>query len=80
MYSDIPFWLSLVYMLGGFFLLAWSSDRFIDSAAVVARALGISPFIIGILVIGFGTLYAFCATRQLLFTTVKSSDTVVELL
>ncbi|MBO4448409.1 MAG: calcium/sodium antiporter [Kiritimatiellae bacterium] len=55
MYSDIPFWLSLVYMLGGFFLLAWSSDRFIDSAAVVARALGISPFIIGILVIGFGT-------------------------
>ena len=55
MYSDIPFWLSLVYMLGGFFLLAWSSDRFIDSAAAVARALGISPFIVGILVIGFGT-------------------------
>ena len=55
MYSDIPFWLSLVFMLGGLAALAWSSDVFVDGAAAVARALGISPFIIGMVIIGFGT-------------------------
>ena len=54
-YSDIPFWLSLVFMLGGLGLLAWSSDVFVDGAAAVAKALGISPFIIGMVIIGFGT-------------------------
>ena len=43
MYSDIPFWLSLVLMLGGLAVLAWSSDVFADGAAAVAKALGISP-------------------------------------
>ena len=47
MYSDIPFWLSLVLMLGGLAVLAWSSDVFVDGAAAVAKVLGISPFIIG---------------------------------
>ena len=55
MYADVPFWLSLVMILGGFAALAWSSDVFIDGASRVARALRISPFIIGMVVIGFGT-------------------------
>ena len=55
MYTDIPFWLSAVFMLGGLFALAWSSDVFVDGAAALARALGISPFIIGMVIIGFGT-------------------------
>ena len=55
MYSDIPFWLSLVLMLGGLAVLAWSSDVFVDGAAAFAKALGISPFIIGMVIIGFGT-------------------------
>lgn len=55
MYSDIPFWLSLVFMFGGLVALAWSSDLFIDGAAALARALGISPFVIGMVIIGFGT-------------------------
>ena len=55
MYTDIPFWLSLVFMLGGLALLAWSSDVFVDGAAALAKALGISPFIIGMVIIGFGT-------------------------
>ena len=55
MYTDIPFWLSLVFMLGGLAALAWSSDYFVDGAAVLAKALGISPFIIGMVIIGFGT-------------------------
>ena len=55
MYSEIPFWLSLAFMLGGFAALAWSSDAFVDGASVVAKALGISPFVIGMVIIGFGT-------------------------
>ena len=55
MYTDIPFWLSIVFMLGGLALLAWSSDVFVDGAAALAKALGISPFIIGMVIIGFGT-------------------------
>ena len=42
-------------MLGGLAVLAWSSDVFVDGSAAVARALGISPFIIGMVIIGFGT-------------------------
>ena len=55
MYTDIPFWLSLVFMVGGLAALAWSSDVFVDGAAAVAKLLGISPFIIGMVIIGFGT-------------------------
>jgi len=54
-YTDIPMWLSLVFMLGGLAVLAWSSDVFVDGSAIVAKALGISPFIIGMVIIGFGT-------------------------
>ena len=55
MYADIPMWLSLVMMIGGLVALAWSSDLFVDGAAAVAKFLGISPFIIGMVIIGFGT-------------------------
>ena len=55
MYADIPFWLSAVFMFGGLAALAWSSDFFVDGAAAVAKLLGISPFIIGMVIIGFGT-------------------------
>ena len=55
MYTDIPFWLSVVFMFGGLAALAWSSDFFVDGAAAVAKILGISPFVIGMVIIGFGT-------------------------
>jgi len=55
MYSDLPNWLSPVLVLCGLYVLAKASDAFVDGAAAVARALGISPFIIGMVVIGFGT-------------------------
>ena len=54
-YTDIPMWLSLAFMLVGLAVLAWSSDVFVDGSAIVAKALGISPFIIGMVIIGFGT-------------------------
>jgi len=55
MYPDVPFWLSLVFMVGGFVALAWSSDAFVTAAAALARALGVSPFLVGMVIIGFGT-------------------------
>ena len=55
MYTEISLWLSIVFMLGGLVALAWSSDVFVDGAAALAKAFGISPFIIGMVIIGFGT-------------------------
>lgn len=55
MYTNIPLWLSLAFVVGGLVALAWSSDAFVDGAAALARRLGISPFIVGMVVIGFGT-------------------------
>ena len=52
---DIPLLLSLVFMAGGLFVLSWSADKFVDSAAKLARAFGVSPLIVGMVIIGFGT-------------------------
>ena len=55
MYPDVPLWLSVAFMLGGLAALAWSSDLFVAGSASIARALGLSPFVVGMVVIGFGT-------------------------
>lgn len=55
MYVDIPIWLSVAMMIVGLVALAWSSDTFVDGASSVAKSLGISPFVIGMVIIGFGT-------------------------
>ena len=55
MYPDIPLWLSIVCIVFGFAVLAWSSDAFVDGASALAKAFGVSPFIIGMVIIGFGT-------------------------
>ena len=39
----------------GLTLLIWSADVFIDGAAAVARYYGMSPLLIGMLIVGFGT-------------------------
>ena len=39
----------------GMLLLIWSADRFVDGAAGLARNLGLSPLLVGMLVVGFGT-------------------------
>lgn len=45
---------SLAILLG-FGLLLWSADRFVDGAAAIAIHAGVSPLIIGMLIVGFGT-------------------------
>ncbi|MFP4294665.1 MAG: calcium/sodium antiporter [Halothiobacillaceae bacterium] len=47
--------LASLAILGGLVLLAYSADRFVDAATAVARALGLPPLLIGMLVVGFGT-------------------------
>ncbi len=42
-------------ILAGFLLLIWSADRFIVGAAATARNLNVSPLIIGLTIVGFGT-------------------------
>ena len=55
MYTDIHLGLAILFVVGGLYLVAKSAGLFIDSAGAVATALGVNPFIIGMVVIGFGT-------------------------
>lgn len=47
--------LALLAIVAGLVLLVWSADRFVDGAAATATHLGMSPLLIGMVVIGFGT-------------------------
>lgn len=42
-------------ILAGFALLVWGADRFVEGAAATARNLGVSPLIVGLTIVGFGT-------------------------
>lgn len=52
---SIPLLLPLIALFIGLALLVWSSDIFIDGAASTALHLNVSPLIIGVVVLGFGT-------------------------
>ncbi|MBX2847717.1 MAG: calcium/sodium antiporter [Acidiferrobacterales bacterium] len=45
----------IAFILVGFFLLIWSADLLVDNASTLAEKLGVSAFVIGVLIIGFGT-------------------------
>lgn len=47
--------LSVLAVVIGLVVLVWSADRFVDGAVGVAQFLGMSTFLIGMLVVGFGT-------------------------
>lgn len=46
---------SILYVVLGFILLIWSADRLVIGASATARNLGISPLVIGLTIVGFGT-------------------------
>lgn len=50
-----PLLTNLIALLLGLGLLAWSADQFVDGAAGLAVRLGVSPMIIGLTVVAFGT-------------------------
>jgi cation:H+ antiporter len=47
--------LPLIAIAGGIVALMWSAERFISGAAALARHFGLSPLLIGMLIVGFGT-------------------------
>lgn len=47
--------MSILAIIGGFVLLVWGADRFVHGAAATARNLGVSPLVIGLTIVGFGT-------------------------
>ena len=47
--------ISLIMIVSGLWLLTWSANRFVDGAAALSQKFGVPPFIIGMVVIGFGT-------------------------
>ena len=46
---------SILLLVVGLVLLVWSADRFIEGSIEVARSLGMSPLLIGMIIVGFGT-------------------------
>lgn len=47
--------LSIIAIIIGLAVLVWSADLFVDGAAGVARSLGVSTLLVGMIVVGFGT-------------------------
>lgn len=47
--------LSILALVSGLALLVWSSDKFVFGASALARTLGVSPLLIGLTIVGFGT-------------------------
>lgn len=45
----------IVAVVAGFAALVWGADRFVLGASATARVLGVSPLIIGLIIVGFGT-------------------------
>jgi len=70
--SSIP--LSLLVLALGLVLLVAGSDRLVDGAARLSRHLGVSPVVVGVVVIGFGT-----STPELLVTLLAAVEGVFDL-
>ena len=64
--------LAILALLGGFVLLVWSADRFVEGAAVTAKYAGMPPLLIGMVIVGFGTsapemvVSAMAATKKII--------------
>jgi len=54
-YYTSSMWIQLAALFAGFALLVWGADRFVAGAAATARNLGVSPLLIGLTIVGFGT-------------------------
>ena len=54
-FAGLKMWLQGIVLIVSLLVLAWSADRFVDGSCGLARVLGVSPFLIGMLIVGFGT-------------------------
>ena len=54
-FAELKMWLQGIVLIVSLLVLAWSADRFVDGSCGLARLLGVSPFLIGMVIVGFGT-------------------------
>lgn len=47
--------LNVLFIVAGLLGLVWSSDKFVDGAAAIARLAGLSPLLIGLTIVSLGT-------------------------
>ncbi|MBE9532806.1 MAG: calcium/sodium antiporter [Proteobacteria bacterium] len=47
--------LFIIAIIAGFAVLIWGADRFVDGAANIATNFGVSPLIVGLTIVAFGT-------------------------
>lgn len=62
-------WLAWLAVVIGLVVLVWSADRFVDGASGTARYAGMSPLLIGMLIVGFGT-----SAPELVVSAIASVD------
>ncbi len=53
--SSLPIYIHFIILALAIGALVWSADLFVDGAASVARNMGLSPLIIGLTIVSFGT-------------------------
>ena len=46
---------SFIMLVLGFALLVWGADKFVAGASALARRLGVSPLLVGLTIVAFGT-------------------------
>ena len=60
--KEVPLWLSFIYIVGGAAAIKFGGDFVVDSAVVIASALGLSENLIGLTIVACGTSLPELAT------------------
>ena len=47
--------MSIIYLIGGFMLLIYGADKFVDGAVALAKKLGIPSLVVGLTIVAAGT-------------------------
>lgn len=66
--------LAILAVVLGLAVLVWSADKFVDGAVGVARFLGMSSLLIGIIIVGFGT-----SAPEMVVSAISAMDNAPEL-
>ena len=66
---DVTMLIAIAAVLIGLILLIWSADRFVDGASATASHLGMSPLLIGLTIVAFGT-----SAPEILVSTMAALD------
>ena len=54
-FAGLKMWIQAIVLIVSLLVLAWSADKFVDGSCGLAHYLGVSPFLIGMIIVGFGT-------------------------